>query len=68
MGTISVSLPRGLDHVAFAVPDRVALDGWVRRLDNTGVEHSPLKEGATGWLVVFRDPDNIQLEIYTAAK
>ena len=58
----------GLDHIAFTVDDRAALESWARRFDEMGVDHSPIKEGATGWLVVFRDPDNIQLEMYTRSK
>lgn len=58
----------GLDHVAFTVADRRELEAWQRRLDEAGVEHTPIKEGATGWLIIFRDPDNIQLEMYTQGK
>src|SRR5579859_2581894 len=58
----------GLDHLAFGVPDREALELWQQHLDAHGVEHTPIKEGATGWLIVFRDPDNIQLEIYSQTK
>jgi catechol 2,3-dioxygenase-like lactoylglutathione lyase family enzyme len=58
----------GLDHVAFTVADRQELEAWVGHLDERGVPHSEIKEGATGWLIVFRDPDNIQLELYTASK
>jgi len=58
----------GLDHIAFGVSSRGELDGWVQRLDAAGVTHSGLKETpATGSvLVAFRDPDNIQLELYFA--
>jgi glyoxylase I family protein len=57
----------GLDHLAFAVSDRQELDTWVTRLGNAQVAHSPVMAansipGAT--LVVFRDPDNIQLELF----
>jgi glyoxylase I family protein len=58
----------GLDHLAFTVADRETLEEWGRRLDEMGVEHSPIKEGATGWLITFRDPDNIQYEMYTRSK
>jgi glyoxylase I family protein len=58
----------GLDHVAFTVADRPALEDWGRRFDELGVEHTPIKEGATGWLIVFRDPDGTQLEMYTVGK
>jgi glyoxylase I family protein len=61
-------LRTGLDHLAFTVTDRAALEEWARRFDELGVERSPIKEGATGWLVTFRDPDNIQYEMYTVSK
>ncbi|MGH9076380.1 MAG: VOC family protein [Acidimicrobiales bacterium] len=51
----------GLDHLAFSVPDRSALTTWMARLDHLGVAHSL---SSTGWLVTFRDPDNIQLQVY----
>jgi len=52
----------GLDHLALHVPDRAALDAWARHLDDLGIEHSGVKEERGGPLIVFRDPDNIQLE------
>ena len=58
----------GLDHIAFTVSDRAELEAWQRHLDAKGVDHTPIKEGATGWLIVFRDPDNVQLEMYTQSK
>ncbi len=61
-------LTSGLDHLAFQVPDRAELEGWLQRFEELGVDHSPIKEGVTGWLITFRDPDNIQLEVYTGSK
>ncbi|MBV9281301.1 MAG: VOC family protein [Chloroflexi bacterium] len=58
----------GLDHVAFTVADRAELEAWVRRFEELKVDHSPIKEGATGYLITFRDPDNVQLEMYTRSK
>jgi glyoxylase I family protein len=58
----------GLDHIAFTVADRAELEAWRRRFAELGVDHSPIKEGATGWLITFRDPDKVQLEMYTQAK
>jgi glyoxylase I family protein len=55
----------GLDHVAFTVTDRSELESWKRRFEEHGVDHSPITEGKTGLLIVFRDPDNIQLEMHT---
>jgi len=58
----------GLDHIAFTVADRPELEAWERHFNEAGVDHSEIKEGATGWLITFRDPDNIQLEVYTREK
>jgi len=58
----------GLDHLAFTVAGRAELEAWERRLEELGGDHSPIKEGATGWLITFRDLDNIQFEMYTQGK
>lgn len=58
----------GFDHVAFSVADREALEAWQHHFEELGVDHSPIKEGATGWLITFRDPDNLQFEMYTRSK
>jgi glyoxylase I family protein len=57
----------GLDHLAFAVSDRAELERWVVRLIEHGVEFSPIADshsisGAS--VIVLRDPDNIQLELF----
>ena len=54
----------GLDHLALRVPDRAALEAWAKRLDDLGVEHSGVVDESAGPLIVFRDPDNIQLELW----
>jgi catechol 2,3-dioxygenase-like lactoylglutathione lyase family enzyme len=54
----------GLDHLALRVPDRIALEAWAKHLDDLGVEHSGVQEEMGGSLIVFRDPDNIQLELW----
>ena len=56
----------GLDHIGFRVPDRANLDEWVAKLDELGVEHSGIRDLAEPIpfsTLVFRDPDNIQLEL-----
>ena len=55
----------GLDHLAFAVADRVALEAWADRLDALGVARDEVTRGRSGDLIAFRDPDNIALEFYT---
>ncbi len=56
----------GLDHVGLTVPHREDLDVWESHLADLGVEHSPVTDSASGSgsALVFRDPDNIQLEIW----
>ena len=56
----------GLDHVSFVVASRADLEQAVRVLDKRGVPHSEIRDlGPTFgiYILVFRDPDNIQLEL-----
>jgi glyoxylase I family protein len=56
----------GLDHIAFGVAQRSDLDAWVAWLGELGVANSgvnDLSEPMPYSTVVFRDPDNIQLEL-----
>jgi glyoxylase I family protein len=58
----------GLDHVGFNVASRHELDEWAAWLDELGVEHSGIRTGDAPFpfaTLVFRDPDNIQLELFT---
>lgn len=52
----------GLDHVGFLVTSRAELDEWQERLMQLGVEHSPVTDANGYSVLVFRDPDNVQLE------
>jgi glyoxylase I family protein len=54
----------GLDHIGFQVESRAALDAWEARFAELGVEHSPITDAPYGGVLVFRDPDNIQLELF----
>jgi len=54
----------GLDHVGFAVAERTDLDALERHLTELGVAHSPVEDTPVGTALVFRDPDNIQLEFW----
>ena len=62
-------LRTGLDHLEFLVPRRQDLDEWAAHLDDLGVQHSGVKDLAhtPNAMVVFRDPDNIQLEFFWRA-
>ncbi len=54
----------GLDHFAFAVSTMEDLRLWETDLQQRGVTFTPTAETPIGSVVVFRDPDNIQLEFW----
>ena len=54
----------GLDHVGFGVPSRADLEAWQAHLQELGVVQSPIADTPYGSILVFRDPDNIQLEMF----
>jgi glyoxylase I family protein len=57
----------GLDHVGFNVATREDLEAWAAWLDELGIEHSGIRDGDEPFAfatLVFRDPDNIQLELF----
>lgn len=57
----------GLDHISFAVAERADLDAWAGWLDALGIENSGVIDTdklVPYSVVVFRDPDNIQLELF----
>jgi glyoxylase I family protein len=56
----------GLDHLEFFVPSREDLTTWAARLDARGVPHSGIKgpEWSKNAIITFRDPDNVQLELF----
>ena len=66
----------GLDHAGFIVPGREDLEAWQRHLEANGVirsdiadkplTQSPIADEPYGSVLVFRDPDNIQLEFFSA--
>jgi hypothetical protein len=57
----------GLDHVGFNVGTRAELQAWAGWLDDLGIPHSGLQLVGGPFpfaTVVFRDPDNVQLELF----
>lgn len=54
----------GLDHISFAVPARSDLETAVASLDGMGVAHNGIKDIGNGWILEFRDPDGIALELF----
>ena len=53
----------GLDHISFSVGSRDELAEWEKTLRDRGVQVSPISDQPWGSVLVFRDPDNIQLEL-----
>jgi glyoxylase I family protein len=54
----------GLDHVSFAVPNTEALEQAMGELDDRGIAHGGVKDIGAGFILEFRDPDNIALELF----
>ena len=56
----------GLDHLGFRVNSPDEVRAGAEHLDSLSIPHSGVKPGRLpdSALVVFRDPDNIQLEFY----
>jgi glyoxylase I family protein len=67
----------GLDHVGLGVSTRDELVAWQDKLEANGVvradkadkplTQSPIADEFYGSVLVFRDPDNIQLELFSPA-
>jgi glyoxylase I family protein len=56
----------GLDHLSFRAPDEAALHGLADKLIAAGVDTKGVETHAPSGkrYIVFRDPDNIQLEYW----
>jgi glyoxylase I family protein len=54
----------GLDHFALRVADRDELQRWATHLDAKDVANTGVIDTGFGPTIVFRDPDNMQLEFY----
>lgn len=67
----------GLDHVGLSVTTRTDLEQWQAHLESNGVvrtahadkplTQSPIADEPYASVLVFRDPDNIQLEMFASA-
>jgi glyoxylase I family protein len=57
----------GLDHLAFRLGSKAELDDAAAHLDSLGVVREPVKDIGVMYILEFRDPDNIALEL-TAPK
>lgn len=52
----------GLDHLSFGVASEADLEAWRLRLDELGIEHSPVRDYGFGLAITCSDPDGIALE------
>lgn len=76
-GELFAETTTGLDHAGFMVPTRADLAVWQEHLEANGVvrsdpadkplTQSPIADESYGSVLVFRDPDNIQLELFAPA-
>jgi glyoxylase I family protein len=56
----------GLDHVSLQVDDLAALEAAAAYFDEQNISHGEIKDLGEGfglYVMAFRDPDNIQLEL-----
>ena len=55
----------GLDHLSFSVPSHADLEQAVQLFDERGVPHGEITAlaGFGIYILAFRDPDNIQVEL-----
>jgi glyoxylase I family protein len=53
----------GLDHLAFPLESKAELEAAAAHLDTLGIAHEPIKDIAVMYILEFRDPDNIALEL-----
>ncbi|MEU6580295.1 VOC family protein [Nocardia sp. NPDC046763] len=53
----------GLDHLAFSVGSLAALEAAAAHLDACGVVRGDIKDIGVSYILEFRDPDNIALEL-----
>ena len=57
----------GLDHLAFQVDTQADLRAWERRLTEHDLQFTPIAPANSipgAFVLVLRDPDNIQLELF----
>lgn len=55
----------GFNLLNLAIADRASAEAWAARLDDLGVDRSPVIEATIGWIVVLHDPDGIELHLYS---
>lgn len=58
----------GADLLGLLVEDRADLEAWAARLDELGIDHSPIIDATVGWLLILHDPDGLELHLYTRTR
>jgi catechol 2,3-dioxygenase-like lactoylglutathione lyase family enzyme len=56
----------GIDHLSFSISSHAEMENAVRVLDAKGISHGEIKDLGPAlplYVLAFRDPDNIQLEL-----
>jgi glyoxylase I family protein len=53
----------GLDHLCFKSGSKDELESAAAHLDDLGIAHESIKDIGVGYILEFRDPDNIALEL-----
>lgn len=53
----------GLDHLAFMLASKDHIDAAAAHLDDLGIPHEPVKDIGPSYILEFRDPDHIALEL-----
>jgi glyoxylase I family protein len=53
----------GLDHLAFRVDSKADIDAAASLLDDLDIAHEDVKDIGPSYILEFRDPDNIALEL-----
>jgi glyoxylase I family protein len=53
----------GLDHLCLRVASKSELDSAAAHLDDLGIAHEPIKDIGRSYILEFRDPDFIALEL-----
>lgn len=77
-GALCQETTTGLDHAGFAVDSRTDLEQWQVHLETHGVvradtadkplTQSPIRDEPYASVLVFRDQDNIQLELFAPVR
>lgn len=56
----------GMDHLAFEAATADGVREWEQRFAELEVPYTPMQETPYGYVLNFKDPDGIALEIYAA--